>query len=122
MYYVIKRQTHTPPSYFIGFRVPKFIVSKSSKNVIFEFSKDGKPDRRWVKKDEIVLLTKDKDYFDKVLNRFKDIESQQQSLVNEAKENLQKSMENFVETINAEIDEFHKLKHADDVPCVLKNL
>ena len=42
MYYVIKRQIGIPLVTFIGFKVPKYIASKNSENIIFEFTKDGK--------------------------------------------------------------------------------
>lgn len=61
MYYVIKRQYVAPMQRFIGFIVSKYIASKNSDNVIFEFVKDDKVQRKWIKRDDIVLLTKDKE-------------------------------------------------------------
>jgi len=122
MYYVIKKQPHSPVQCFIGFKAPKYIAAKNSDNVIFEFMKDNKVIRKWVKKDEIVLLTEDKDFFTKTMDQFKAVEKTQQKLVNEAKEKLNQSMETFTETINTEIEDFSEIKDLDDVPCILRAL
>ena len=122
MYYVIKRQPQSASKCFIGFKVPKYIAAKNSENVIFEFIKNGKADRKWIKKDEIVLLTEDRDFFIKTMDQFKAVEATQQKLVDEAKEKLNQSMETFTETINTEINEFNEIRDSDDVPCILKDL
>ncbi|MCK9492256.1 MAG: hypothetical protein M0Q24_09200 [Sulfurimonas sp.] len=122
MYYVIKKQHATPLSTFIGFPVGKFIASKNSDNVIFEFQKDGKPLRKWVKKEDIVLLTDNKEYYQKTLKHFSEIESTQKKLVKEAQEHLKKSMETFTETMHTEIDEYEELRDSSDIPCMLKHL
>jgi hypothetical protein len=122
MYYVIKRQTGKPLSCFIGFMVPKFIASKNSDTVIFEFQKDGKVQRKWVKKEDIVLLTDDKKFFLKTMEQFRAVEETQQKLVDEARKKLDESMEAFTETVNAEINEFNEIRDSSDVPCILKDL
>lgn len=122
MYYVIKKQSEKPQEHFIGFRVPKYIASKNNDSVIFEFLKDGKPLRKWVKKEEIILLTDDKEYFLKVLNQFKAIEEQEKALVNEAQAQLEQSLENFSQKMNETIDAYEVERAEDDVPCILKYL
>ena len=122
MYYVIKKQPQSPVQCFIGFQAPKYIAAKNSDNVIFEFMKDNKAIRKWVKKDEIVLLTEDKDFFTKTMAQFKAVEKTQQKLVDEAKEKLNQSMDTFTETINTELDDFNEIKNLNDVPCLLRSL
>lgn len=122
MYYVIKKQHATPLSTFIGFPVAKFIASKNSDNVIFEFQKDGKPLRKWVKKEDIILLTDNKEYYLKTLKHFSETEAIQKKLVQEAQEHLKKSMETFTETMHAEIDEYEEIRDDSDIPCMLKHL
>ena len=117
---MIKRQT-SPTNCFIGFKVPKYIAAKNNDSVICEFVVAGKVTRKWVKKNDIVLLTEDKDFFVKTMNRFKAIESEQQELVDAAKKQLEQRKETFTETVNAEIDEFNEIKNSDDVPCILKD-
>jgi len=122
MYYVIKKQKDNPSQCFMGFKVPKYIASKNNDNVIFEFEKDGKVIRKWIKMDEIVLLTADKKFYIKTMAKFKEVEAAQQKLVDEAKEQLVKSMEVFTETVNTEISDFEEIRGSDDVPCILKGL
>ena len=117
MYYVIKKQHSQPLHHFIGFVVNKYITSKTSENVIFEFEKDGKNERKWVKREDIILLTDNKKYFLETLNKFKEIEKEQQKLVDEAREQLNKSIENFDATMNEEIDKFSEIKSESDIPC-----
>jgi uncharacterized Zn finger protein (UPF0148 family) len=122
MYYVIKKQVDKPGSSFIGFAVPKYIASKKNENVIFLFQKDGKVIRKWVKLKDIILLTDDKEYFLEVLNQFQEVEKEQQKLVEEAHKKLEKSMTNFVETMNAQIHDYEEIRNSTDVPCKLKDL
>lgn len=120
MYYVIKQQHNQTMDHFIGFVVVKYIISKNNDNVIFEFLKNGKTDRKWVNKDDIILLTKDKDYFLETLNHFKATQNQQLDLVNQAKEQLELSMQHLDEVMHEEIDKYHKLKLTDGIPCIIK--
>ena len=122
MYYVIKRQKDSPLKCFIGFQVPKYIASKTNDNVIFEFIKDGKSQRKWVAKDDIVLLTQDKEFFLKIMSRFKEVETTQQKLLDDAQKNLDKSVKTFTKSVNAELDKFNEIKISDDIPCILKDL
>lgn len=122
MYYIIKRQEETPPTYFIGFQVPKFIASKSSDSVIVEFQKDGKPQRKWIKKSDIVLLTDDREYFLKTLSKFKETETKHLQAVNTAKQKLDEAMSDFTQAVKSELDDFNRKKMQEDVPCLLKGL
>jgi len=56
MYYILKKQHATPLFTFIGFSVGKFITSTNNYSVISEFQKDGKPLRKWVKKEALSLI------------------------------------------------------------------
>ncbi len=122
MYYVIKRQKDNPLKCFIGFQVSKYIASKNNDNVIFEFIKDGKSQRKWVAKDDIILLTEDKEFFIKIMNQFKEVEQTQQKLIDEAQKKLDESVENFTMNVNNKLDEFDEIRTSDDVPCILKDL
>ena len=122
MYYVIKKNIGNPSSCFMGFTVPKYIVTKGSDNVIFEFKKDGKVTRKWIKKEEIVLLTDDKEFFIKTMDQFKEVEATQQKLIDEASAKLEQTMVEFTENVNSEIDEFEEIRDSSDVPCILKDL
>ena len=110
MYYVIKRQYLAPMQRFVGFIVSKYIASKANDNIIFEFTKDGKTQRKWVKKEDVVLLTENKEYFIETLNQFRAVESAQQELVNEAKDHLDKCVETFTKTMDEELDNYFEIK------------
>ena len=122
MYYVLIKQHNKPDSTFLGFSVPKYIASKNNKNVIFLFQRDGKVIRKWVKLEDIILLTDDKEYFLEIYNQFKKVEEEQKALVEAARTKLQESMTNFVDTMNAHIDEYEEIRDSTDVPCILKDL
>lgn len=121
MYYVIKQHHDSKMQHFIGFVVDRYIASKNNEHVIFEFKKDGKNERKWVKKEDIILLTTNKTFFLEILNQFKTTQTLQQELVNQAKEQLELSMEEFSVTMTKEIDDFKEIKHSSDVPCLLKD-
>jgi len=122
MYYVIKKNLGNPTSCFIGFAVPKYIATKDSDNFIFEFKKDGKVTRKWVKKEEIILLTDEKEFFLKTMNQFQEVEATQQKLIDDAQAKLEQTMVDFTENVNAEIDAFEEIRDSSDVPCILKDL
>lgn len=116
MYYVIKKQNTSPFSTFIGFKVPKYISSKKSDTVIFEFIHSDKAVRKWVKKEDIILLTDNKEYFLKIYKQLEDVQKQQQSLVDEAQANLDKTLETFSETMQKEIERYTQLQDEMDIP------
>ena len=122
MYYVIKRQKDNPLKCFIGFQVPKYIASKNNDSVIFEFTKDGKTQRKWIAKSDIVFLTEDKEFFIKIMNKFKKVEQAEQKLIDKAQKNLNDSIEKFTKSVNDELDKFNEIKTSDDIPCILKDL
>jgi len=122
MYYVIKKQSNKPGSTFIGFAVPKYIASKNNENVILLFSKDGKVIRKWVKLSDVILLTEDEKYYLKIMKQFEEVEKAQQALVDEAHKQLESSMTNFVDTMNAQIHDYEEIRDSTDVPCILKEL
>ncbi len=119
MYYVIKRQADNPQLCFLGFQVSKYIASKKNDNVIFEFTHNGKTQRKWVKKDEIILLTDNKKFFLETMNQFKSVQETQQKLVNDAKDKLNQSMQTYTESVNAELDSFKEIKTSSDVPRII---
>jgi len=122
MYYVIIKQEENPSSHFFGFLCQKYIAAKNTTNVIFEIVRDGKTVRKWIDKSEIVLLTDDKAYFVELMHQFKEVEAQQQQLVDEAHKNLEETLETFTQVINEEVSSFEKIRDNDDIPCLLKEL
>ena len=107
-----------PLQHFIGFVVSKYIASKKNENVIFEFLKDGKVERKWVKKSQIILLTDDKKQFIEIFNQLKATEAAQQELVKHAKEQLEESIKNFDTVMHEEIDKIKEI-NTDDLISIM---
>lgn len=122
MYYVIVKKADTHPMEFMGFQVPKFITKKNSDNVIFEFKIDGKIVRKWVNKKDILLLSDDKDFYTKTMQSFKEVETQQQKLVEDAKNRLNDTIESYAQTMSDEFESFEKMRESGEIPCILKDL
>jgi len=122
MYYAIVKKPDSHPTEFISFSVPKFITKKESDNVIFEFTIDGKKVRKWISKDAILLLTEDKEFYQKTLEKFNKIAREQQILVDEAQAKLNATIEQFAQTIDTELESFEALREQEQIPCILKNL
>jgi len=122
MYYVIKKQHDVKMSSFFCFKISRYIASKNKDTVILEFENDGKKVRKWIKKNDIILLTDNEKFFMKVRKHFTETENIQKELIEDARAKLDKSIETFGETMETEIDKFNELKQGDDVPCELKNL
>lgn len=122
MYYVIKRLPNTRPVEFIGFNVSKYLTNKSSDTVIFEFVLKGKITRKWVKKEEIILLTDDKEFYLQTLQGFKKTQEEQQNILNAAQEQLDLAFVTFADTMDSTVEEFEEIRNSSDVPDMLKNL
>ena len=122
MYYVIKKQTDINPMQVMGFKVPKYITNKSSDTVIFEFLVNAKTVRKWVKKEEIILLTEDKEFYLKIMKEFKHTQDTQEKLVSEAQNALDKSMQTYSEAMESQLEDFEEIKNNSDIPCILKDL
>jgi len=114
MYYVIKKISISPTQRFVGFIVSKYIATKNNDTVIFEFDKDSKVQRKWVKKKDIILLTQDKNNFIEILNRFRAVESEQLELIEDVKKQLEDTVELSAVNIDKDIEEYLNCKTSDD--------
>lgn len=122
MYYVIKRISNTRPVEFIGFNVSKYLTNKNSDTVIFEFILKGKTTRKWVKKEEIILLTEDKEFYLQTLKGFKKTQDEQQKILNAAQEQLDLAFTTFSDTMDSTFEEFEEIRSSSDIPDILKKL
>ena len=114
MFYVIQKKHFDPNKFYLAFRVPKYIASKISKNIIFEFNVAGKIKRKWAPKDDIVLLTDDVALFEKTLIRYESIEEKHKERVDEAKRKVKEALHDFEVEIQ---DEFFNLQNpSEDTP------
>ena len=122
MYYVIKRISNTRPVEFIGFNVSKYLTNKNSDTVIFEFILKSKTTRKWVKKEEIILLTEDKEFYLQTLKGFKKTQDEQQKILNAAQEQLDLAFTTFSDTMDSTFEEFEEIRSSSDIPDILKKL
>ncbi len=122
MYYVIIKKPQTHPPELMGFKVPKFITKKNSDNVIFEFTINKKVVRKWINKSDILLVTEDRAFYLKIMQKFKKVQEEQQELVEEAQQKLHETIDNFAQTMNKEFESFEAMREKDGIPCILKNL
>ena len=122
MYYVIIKKPQTHPPELMGFKVPKFITKKNSDNVIFEFTINKKVVRKWINKNDILLVTEDRAFYLKIMQKFKKVQEEQQELVEEAQQKLHETIDNFAQTMNKEFESFEAMREKDGIPCILKNL
>ena len=122
MYYVIKRHPEATPTQYISFSVAKYISNKNNDTVIFELQIHGKLVRKWIKKEDIILLTKDKEFFIQTLQQFKSVEETQKKLVAQAQAQLEKSKDTYSETMLNELDKFEEIRDANDFPCMIKDI
>jgi len=110
MYYVIQKFHGDPRRHFISYKVPKFITSKTSDNVILEFNIDGKIKRKWATKQDIILLTDDSAFFKKKVQEFSQIEDKHIEQIEAIEEQLDAEVKNFADSIHANFDKFEKEK------------
>lgn len=119
IYYVIQKFHGDPRRHFISYKVPKFITSKTSDNVILEFNINGKIKRKWAPKKDIILLTEDPAFFKKKVEEFSAIEDKHIKKIEAVEKQLDEEVANFASTMNANFDSFEDEKREKDLPCVL---
>ncbi len=119
MYYVIQRKYFDPRQFYLAFRVPKFIATKNSKNIIFEFQIEGKAKRKWAPKNDIVLLTEDKKLFERTLERFEKIADKQKEKVDIAQKKVEEALKDFEVAMSDEFFSFQNPSEDEDKANIL---
>lgn len=92
MYYVIQRHHGDPKKHYIAYSVPRYISSENSQNVIFEFKHEGQIKRKWTSKEEIVLLTENRELFEKVLRQLEDLKQTHLKKIDTAEKQLDEAI------------------------------
>ena len=108
MYYVIQHNFSDPSKHYIAFKVPKFITNVNNKNIIFEFTNEGKVKRKWSNKEDIILLTDDQETFTRVLKQLTMISERHKKIVEEAQNTLSLEIKAFASAME---DEFVNISH-----------
>lgn len=108
MCYVIQRHQGDPKKHYIAYRVPKYISSKNSQNIIFEFQHEGTVKRKWAPKDEIILLTDDQELFQTTLTRLEELKQSHIKKIDAAQAQLNHEFSSLLNTMQNEFDTIRK--------------
>jgi predicted transcriptional regulator len=108
MYYVIQRHHGDPKKHYLAYTVPRYISSESSQNIIFEFHRDGAVKRKWAAKEEIVLLTDDKELFQKILHKLEALKNAHLEKIDAAQTQLNHEINALLNTMQNEFETIQK--------------
>lgn len=104
MYYVIQRHHNNHKKHYFVYAVAKYISSKNTQNIIFELHKDGAVKRKWSPKEDIILLTSDKELFLNTIQRLESIKEHHLEKINAAQEKLNHEINHFHATMQEEFE------------------
>ena len=122
MYYVIQILHDSADKHFISYQVPKYILSTKNKNIIFEFGEKPDIKRKWAPREDIVLLTQDKEFFKAYLAKRTDMENEHLQKIDDAKEEVQRLLQEHRDKLMREFKHFQELSAKNTkVPSLLKD-
>jgi hypothetical protein len=101
MYYVIQRHNGGPKKHYLAYTVPKYISSENSQNIIFEFTHNGVTKRKWAPKEEIILLTDDKELFQTTLKKLESLKASHLEKIDAAEAQLNHEILSLLNTMQS---------------------
>lgn len=104
MYYVIQRHHNNHQKQYFAYAVAKYIAAKNTQNVIFEINHDGTMKRKWAPKDDIILLTDDKELFRTTYERLQCVSAEHLKKIEAAREELHHEIESMLQSMQKEFD------------------
>jgi hypothetical protein len=104
MYYVIQRHNNNHKKHFFAYSVIKYITAKNTHNIIFEINQNGVIKRKWSPKEDIVLLTEDKELFRTTYERLESLSVHHLEKINAVQEELNTAVHDFHETMQKEFE------------------
>lgn len=104
MYYVIQRHHNNHKKHYFVYAVAKYISAKNTQNIIFEIHKDGAVKRKWSPKEDIILLTSDKELFVITIQRLEAIQEHHLEKINASQEKLNHEINHFHKTMQEEFE------------------
>lgn len=104
MYYVIQRHHNDHKKHYFVYAVTKYISAKNTQNIIFEINKNGVAKRKWSPKEDIILLTADKELFRSAVQRLEAIKEHHLEKINAAQEKLHHEINHFHTTMQEEFE------------------
>lgn len=109
MYYVIQMLHEAQKKHFISYQVPKYILSTKNKNIIFEFGEKPDIKRKWAARDDIILLTQDKEFFRAYMTKLVQMEADHLEKISQAKEEVEKLEKEYQKSMHCELKSFKEL-------------
>lgn len=104
MYYVIQRHHHNHQKHYFAYTVVKYISAKNTQNIIFEITQNGVTKRKWSPKEDIILLTADKELFRTTLERLEAIKEHHLGKINAVQEKLNQELNHFHDVLQKEFE------------------
>lgn len=117
MYYVIQAIHGIKNKHFVSYSAPKYIYSAKNENVIFEFGEKPDIKRKWAAKVDIVLLTKDKEFFLTFLKRLKNTEETYLNKIDEQQKRLDELFAELKEKMDGQFD---SIKNDKNTPSLIQ--
>ena len=102
MYYVIQRHHKNHKKHFFAYSVVKYIAAKNTQNIIFEIHQHGEVKRKWLPKDDVILLTQDKELFRTTYERLEAISAKHLKKIDAVQEELNHEIQEFNENMQKE--------------------
>ncbi len=113
MYYVIQIIHGVDNKYFASYEVPKYILSEKNTNIIFEFGEKPNVKRKWAPKEDIVLITRDRRFFNAYVEKLIKLESSHLEEIKKAQAEVERLKQRYEEHMNAELHSFKKLSETN---------
>lgn len=104
MYYVIQRHHNNHKKHFFAYLATKCIAAKNTQNVIFEIDQSGVVKRKWAPKEDLVLLTEDKELFRTTYERLEALSTHHLEKINAVQEQLNTAVNDFHECMQKEFE------------------
>ena len=104
MYYVIQRHHNNHKKHYFAYSVIKYITAKNTQNIIFEIHQNGVMKRKWSPKEDIILLTENKELFRTAYEKLETLRAQHLEKINTAQAELNNAVNDFHETMQKEFE------------------
>ena len=106
--------------HFASYQVPHYILSEKSTNVIFEFGEKPNVKRNWAAKEDIILLTQDKNFFHAYVKKLIELETSHLAKIESAQKEVEKLKQQYQEQMHDELNSFKKLSETNTkVPTLI---
>jgi hypothetical protein len=113
MFYVIQRYHGAPHKQYLTYIIARCITSNNSKNIIFEFKKGDEVKRKWVDKEDIVLITHNKQLFVTTIMRLEALTKGHMEKISVAQDKLDEEISALLFAMKGEFDNIKEMSEAE---------